>query len=78
MLERLCSLVTVTGADHEKVLEAIRFHDFHDFEDCIQTKCAEQIQADCIVTRNAKDFARSSISVLEPSEFLNMFYRQED
>ncbi len=45
---------------------------FRDFEDAIQYFCSVRVQADYIITRNAKDFKASDIPVLSPEEFLSI------
>ena len=44
-----------------------------DFEDAMQYFSAKEIGADCIVTRNVKDFEFAEIEVLTPHEFLERF-----
>jgi predicted nucleic acid-binding protein len=46
---------------------------FSDFEDAVVTSVAEEEQCRCIVTRNVKDFKRSSVQTLIPEEFLVQF-----
>lgn len=46
---------------------------FGDFEDALQAASAEACLADWIVTRNANDFAKSTIPALTPQEFLLRF-----
>ncbi|MBO6216565.1 MAG: PIN domain-containing protein [Prevotella sp.] len=41
-----------------------------DYEDATQFRSALDEQADCIITRNKKDYTNSSIEVLTPPEFL--------
>jgi predicted nucleic acid-binding protein len=43
-----------------------------DFEDAVQASCAARIKADYIVTRNIKDFDKSPIPALLPSEMLEI------
>lgn len=45
---------------------------WNDFEDCLVAKCAENINADYIVTRNKSDFINSTIPALTPTEFLDL------
>lgn len=73
MLKDICTILTVTGASHESVIEAIDKADFKDFEDCLQDKCAMEVNADYIVTRNVKDFATSSIKAITPVDFCKQF-----
>lgn len=35
MLEKLCLILRVTGASHERVCDAISRGEFSDFEDCL-------------------------------------------
>jgi predicted nucleic acid-binding protein len=42
-----------------------------DLEDALVSCCAHKVKADYIITRNAKDFANSSIKAVEPSDFLS-------
>ncbi|MDO4443117.1 MAG: PIN domain-containing protein [Slackia sp.] len=41
-----------------------------DFEDCLVSCCAEEIDADYIVTRNGKDFSQSKVPAVSPSFIL--------
>ena len=69
-LREICSVLTVIGASHAQVLEAIGREDFRDFEDCLQEECAYAAGADFIVTCNKKDFTASRIKTVTPEEFL--------
>ena len=50
--------------------------DFTDFEDALQHFSAKTVDADCIVTRNKKDFTASEIPVYELDEFLEMMEKK--
>ena len=41
-----------------------------DFEDAVMIETAARTEVDYIVTRNIKDFARSSVPVVSPKDFL--------
>lgn len=43
---------------------------WNDFEDAIQSVTAERIRADCIITRNVQDFAKSKVVAFTPAEFI--------
>lgn len=45
--------------------------DWKDYEDATQYRSAIDVDADCIVTRNKKDFQKSTIPVLTTTEFFN-------
>lgn len=57
---------------NEAVIMATVKHPFKDFEDAMQYHTAMADNADCIVTRNKKDFTGTEIPVMEPQEFLDM------
>ena len=41
-----------------------------DYEDAVMVQTAKHIGADCIVTRNTKDYKRSEVPFLSPQELL--------
>ena len=43
-----------------------------DFEDAVMIETAKHFDADCIVTRNTKDFKSSKIRALSAMEFFNI------
>lgn len=45
-----------------------------DYEDATQHRSAVEEQADCIVTRNKKDYKASTIEVLTSAEFVSKIY----
>lgn len=76
MLSEICSILTVTGASHEKVVDAINQEDFSDFEDCLQEQCAKEIKADYIVTRNENDFTSGKIKAISPRALVEKFEKK--
>lgn len=72
MLKELCTVLTVANADHDAVLAAIDAADFHDFEDCLQDKCAASVGADYIITRNTNDFLHAETKAITPADFCRM------
>ncbi len=72
MLKKLCLVLKVTGASHERVCAAIEHNKFSDFEDCLQDECAQEVLADYIVTRNAEDFCHSKVKAITPQELLEI------
>lgn len=72
-LKKLSELVDILKVDSDIIKSALT-SDFKDFEDSIQYFAAqEQIKADCIITRNIKDYKDSSIPVMTPETFLVTF-----
>lgn len=57
----------VVTVGHEDALVAIDL-DIKDFEDALQIVSAQSVDADYIVTRNKKDFTKSSVVVIGPEE----------
>jgi predicted nucleic acid-binding protein len=73
-LEDLTEIVDVTGNIIRKSLKT----DFKDYEDAIQYNCALSIpEINFIVTRNTKDFKKSSIPILSPDEALPLINGME-
>ena len=66
----LFEIFDVVSIDKNRLVAALENSNFKDFEDCLQDECACAINADYIITRNAKDFECSMVKVLTPEEFL--------
>ena len=69
-LKLICSLLEVVGISKADVFSVLDNRKFDDIEDCLQNECAKNFRADCIITRNLKDFSGSDILCLEPREFI--------
>ena len=70
-IDLLCQICTPTVVDASVVREALD-SDFTDFEDALQHFSAKTVDAECIVTRNKKDFSTSEIPVYELDEFMTI------
>ena len=68
-MEILDANFSMIPMDKEVMHKAI-ISQFPDFEDAIQLYSALSAKADCIVTRDIKDFAQNLIPVLSPQMFL--------
>ena len=66
----LFEIFDVISIDTNRLVAALENSNFKDFEDCLQDECACAINADYIITRNAKDFESSMVKALTPEEFL--------
>ena len=62
----LCEVCEVNGETIEKALNS----DFSDFEDAVQYFSALQSGCSIIITRNAKDFKKSTIPLMTAEEYL--------
>ena len=50
---------------------------WNDFEDAVQAAAASRIDADCIVTRNVRDYIQSRIPAFTPAELLKKTIAEE-
>lgn len=66
-LANLLHLVQIVPADEDRLRHALAL-DWPDFEDALQAACTESAGADYLVTRDKKDFRRSSVKALTPAE----------
>ena len=78
MLQGICRVLHVVGVDREKIMAALADSSFRDFEDCVQVQCARACRADCIITRNVKDFAAAGIPAILPDEFCRQHLGAEE
>ncbi len=69
-LTLLISIVSISKMTRETVIKALDSK-FKDFEDALQYYSAEDYESiDVIITRNAKDYRNSNLSVMTPDGFL--------
>ncbi len=71
-VDRILSWARVADATDAHARSA-RTLEFGDFEDALQAASANSCAADCIITRNTSDFAKSTVTALAPQEFLRRF-----
>ena len=67
-LRLVADFVDVVDLRGQSVVDMLN-SSWKDYEDATQYRSAVDEQADCIVTRNKKDFKDSTIEVLTPAEF---------
>ena len=65
--EALLSVFDVAAVDKTVLADAVRLG-WADFEDAVTAAAARRSRCDVIVTRNSRDFRRSPVRVLTPSE----------
>lgn len=75
ILLSLFDLFEIVSVDEQKLRAALLRSDFKDFEDCLQNECAVESNADCIITRNKKDYEGADVKVYTPKEFIDIFFR---
>lgn len=69
-LKALMELLEILDVTRDECLSALD-SPMNDFEDALLASCAGKWQADCIVTRNKKDFKSSPVKAVIPEEFLD-------
>jgi predicted nucleic acid-binding protein len=74
--ERLIEDIEVCCADAHLTRWCIDLG-FSDLEDALQAGAAMAWKAQFIITRNVRDFRKSKIPAMAPSQFLNRFFRSE-
>lgn len=78
VLLELVKIISVAGADQNRIKEAIEMDDFKDFEDCLQYECAKTAGVEYIITENAKDYRTvSDIKIVTPDEAVEMIETKE-
>lgn len=66
LLKLIFQLTDLTVADLTKAAGM----KWPDYEDAVQSAVAERIHADCILTRNVRDFRNSQVAAFTPDEYL--------
>ena len=69
ILEKLSLVFQIADLKGSDMIKAAKVG-FNDYGDVLQSVCALRIKADYIITRNIKDFAKSKVTAIKPSEFL--------
>lgn len=69
ILEKLSLIFTIVDLKADDLRKAANI-EFKDYEDALQSVSAMRIKADYIVTRNIKDFTKSKVTAIKPSELL--------
>ena len=69
VLQKLTALFEIVDMKADDLRKAAALP-IADYEDALQSVCAQRTGADYIVTRNLKDFQGSSITAIKPSELL--------
>lgn len=69
-IELLTEIFGIAPVNKTVIVDALKLS-FKDFEDAIIHESAKFVNADCIVTRNVKDFKKAKINVYSPIDLLN-------
>jgi predicted nucleic acid-binding protein len=68
-ITNLLQFIKIAPVDQNTIEQALNL-DFRDFEDAVQMIAAVQCKADCLVTRNVKDYQSALLPVMQPVDFL--------
>jgi len=72
ILKKMEELIETTNVSNKTIKDAL-FSEFQDFEDAIQNFSAENFKKSLIfVTRNTKDYKKSTLTVMSPEEVLGI------
>lgn len=72
-LERLCDFVGLLDLKKSSTFAAFKFG-FNDFEDALQNETvSSESNLDTIITRNVRDFKKSTMDIMTPETFLKIF-----
>lgn len=77
VIETLTEMTEIVGTTKKEIIQALK-NNFTDYEDSVQYSSALTIEdLDAIITRNIKDYRKSSIAVMTPLTFLKMKEKNE-
>lgn len=73
LLDELSEMTEITDVTKSIIKKSLK-SDIKDFEDAIQNNCALSLtKVDFIVTRDTKDFKKSTLSIMTPEEAVSLF-----
>lgn len=67
---RKFKVISQTATIDDMIIEKALNSDFKDFEDALQYYCALESKCDIIISRNPKDFKKSSLPIMSAHEYL--------
>lgn len=70
----LFHLLDTTSLDCQRAISS----EISDSEDAIMVETAIRSEMDCIITRNVKDYMKSSVEVYEPTAFLKLLEAENE
>lgn len=77
MLNKLLIIFGIMDTAGEDCRHAL-ISDVSDYEDAVMIETAKRSDADCIVTRNTKDYVHADITVYTPDEFISKIKAEEE
>lgn len=77
IIVKLCKLFSIVDTSSLDIINALS-SEVSDFEDAVMIESAVRYGVDCIVTRNMKDYSKSSIPVFAPEEFISLLINRDE
>ncbi len=71
VIAKLLNAFQVSGVDKADCLGALTVG-LSDYEDALVSVCAKKVKAEYVITRNVKDFEKSAVPAITPSDFLKL------
>jgi predicted nucleic acid-binding protein len=68
-ITNMLQVIKIAPVNQSTIEQALNL-DYRDFEDAVQMISAVQCKADCLVTRNVKDYQPALLPVIQPVDFL--------
>jgi predicted nucleic acid-binding protein len=69
-ITNLLQFIKIAPVNQSTIEQALNL-DYPDFEDAVQMISAVQCKADCLVTRNMKDYRPTLLPVMQPVDFMS-------
>ena len=70
----LFDVLDTAGLDCRRAISS----EISDYEDAVMVESAIRAEVDCIVTRNKRDYEKSSVPVYSPAEFLDLIQPEDE
>ena len=70
----LFDVLDTAGMDCQRAISS----EMSDYEDAVMAESAVRAEADCIVTRNKRDFEKAAVPVCSPAEFLALIQPEDE
>jgi predicted nucleic acid-binding protein len=69
-ITNLLQFIKIAPVDQSTIEQALNL-DYRDYEDAVQMISAVQCKADCLITRNIKDYQPALLPIAQPVDFLS-------
>ena len=73
VIDRLFHIFGLADTMGDDCRQALINGESDDYEDAVMIETAKRSGIDCIVTRNERDYSKSSVTVYTPKQFINLF-----